>query len=71
MKRLITILTAFLLLTALCGCSGTDPVIDSLPGYDSEVKYTRGEFQDYTDYAEYTYDTVSSKPLKLQHISKK
>lgn len=32
-----------------------DPVIASLPPYRSKTFYTSGGFQDYTDYAKYTY----------------
>ena len=32
-----------------------DPILSSLPAYDSREFYSSGGFQDYTDYGKYTY----------------
>ncbi|MBQ8183448.1 MAG: hypothetical protein IJ025_06065 [Clostridia bacterium] len=66
MKKFGTIILVLTLLFGLCGCSQwesmfeySDSVIDSLPEYNSEEFYTSGGFQDFTDYAEYSYDSVT------------
>lgn len=41
-----------------------DRVLASLPKYESEEFYTSGGFQDYTDYAKYTYKTVPTRDLE-------
>ena len=64
MKKLFNIL--FALVIALCITSlvliaigiflaPKDPVLDALPRCKSKEFYTSGGFQDYTDYAKYTY----------------
>jgi hypothetical protein len=40
------------------------PVIASLPDYESKEFYTNHGFQDYTDYAKYTYDNISIQDLE-------
>lgn len=54
-----------LLLLFFCsGCDPVDPVIASLPQYETKVMYTEGYFQDYTDFGIYSYceaDTASVK----------
>lgn len=42
----------------------TDRVIASLPGYESKVFYTSGGFQDFTDYAKYTFDSIEVQDLE-------
>ena len=64
MKRLGFCLLAILLLLSLCGCIYQDPVLASLPDYKNEVFYTSGGFQDYTDYAKYTYDSITLENLE-------
>ena len=39
-------------------------VIASLPDYESKEFYTSGGFQDYTDYAKYTYDNITLQDLE-------
>ena len=39
-------------------------VIASLPDYESKELYTNDGFQDYTDYAKYTYDNISIQDLE-------
>lgn len=43
----------------------SDPVIDSLPPYNNKEFYTSGGFQDYTDYAKYTFDEISVEDFEL------
>lgn len=40
-----------------------DPVLEYLPKYDAREFYTSGDFQDYTDYAKYTF---GEKKLTLE-----
>ena len=45
--------------TVLSSCViPADKVLDSLGRYKGHEFYTQGEFQDYTDYAKYYYDSV-------------
>ncbi len=39
-------------------------VISSLADYESKEFYTSGGFQDYTDYAKYTYDNIKIQDLE-------
>ncbi len=58
MKKAIPIILVlpFLILSA---CSvPEDEVLNSLGEYESKVYFTSGGFQDYTDYAKYTFDDV-------------
>jgi hypothetical protein len=64
MKRFAALLLTFALLITLCACSHTDSVIDSLPDYKSEVFYTSGGFQDFTDYAKYSYESITVQDLE-------
>ena len=59
MKKLGLLLLTLTLLLSLCGCSYQDPVLASLPDCKSKVFYTSGGFQDFTDYAKYTYESVA------------
>lgn len=41
--------------------SPKDPVLESLPGYETKEYVSSGGFQDYTDYAKYTYRISESE----------
>ena len=58
MKKLfVLVLVVFVLL--MSGCSAPmDEVLQSLGEYKSKQYFTSGGFQDYTDYAKYTYEDV-------------
>ena len=60
MRKRLSFLAIILLLTLLFpSCTETeDKVLNSLGKYKSHEFYTEGEFQDYTDYAKYYYDSV-------------
>ena len=64
MKQLGLLLLTLTLLLSLCGCSYQDPVLAALPDYKTKVFYTSGGFQDFTDYAKYTYESVTAQDLK-------
>ena len=64
MEKLGSLLLAILLLLSLGSCAYQDPVLDSLPDHISKEFYTSGGFQDYTDYAQYTYDSIPAEALK-------
>lgn len=64
MKKLLSLLLALSVLLGLCGCSYQDPVIKSLPKYNSKFFYTSGGFQDYTDYAKYCYESITVQNLE-------
>ena len=72
MKKLFIILSAVvlgfvLLLTSIFFgflYSQQELVIASLPDYESKELYTNDGFQDYTDYAKYTYDNISIQDLE-------
>ena len=56
MKKIITSISAFILVLFLASCTPPeDPVVASLGEYESREFYTSGGFQDYTDYAKYYY----------------
>ena len=63
MKKLGMLLFILSLLLGICGCSYQDPVIDSLPEYNSKVFYSAGEIQDFTDYAKYCYESITVQNL--------
>ena len=63
MRKIALLLLFGVLLLLVSACTYTDPVIDSLPEYQSEVFYTSGGFQDFTDYAKYTYEFVPTEYL--------
>ena len=64
MKKFGLRLLTLMLLLSLSGCSYQDPVLAALPDYKSEVFYTSGGFQDSTDYAKYTFESVTAQDLK-------
>lgn len=58
-KTFTLILTALLLALVLSACTAPeDKVLNSLGEYKSREYYSEGEFQDFTDYAKYYYDSV-------------
>lgn len=44
-----------------------DPVLDSLPKYEKKEYYSSGGFQDFTDYAKYTYQ-ISESEIKQSEV---
>lgn len=73
MKRVFALL-AIVLAVLVLGCTllyvfllkpliPKDPVLEFLPQYETREFYTSGGFQDYTDYAKYTF---GEKTLKLE-----
>ena len=70
MKKLfVLVLVVFVVL--MSGCSvPTDEVLESLGEYKSKQYFTSGGFQDYTDYAKYTYKDVDfSNNIYFSEIS--
>lgn len=64
MKNISTGLIFFFFLFTLTACDTTSRVINSLPDYESrELFYEKDSFRNYTDYAKYTYKSVSEKDL--------
>ena len=57
-KRLIVLTVLVLLLSACTGPTRHDDILFSLGHYESGHFYTSGGFQDYTDFAVYTYAAV-------------
>ncbi|MBQ7799204.1 MAG: hypothetical protein IJ370_01800 [Oscillospiraceae bacterium] len=69
MKKLIAALVPIVLLLLCVGCVGQgNKAVKSLGKYSSKVFYTHGGFQDYVDYAKYTYDDVDL--AKKRYFSK-
>lgn len=64
MKKTITLLCILLCLAAPAGCGGEDAVISALPKYRSMELCTTGEFQDFTDYGVFTYDSLTAGDLE-------
>lgn len=56
------------LLLFLCGCTYSDPVIEALPPCEEKVIYTEGEFQDYTDFAIYTFSLPTAAALERSEL---
>ena len=63
MKRIkptVITLLLIILISTLSSCTAPeDKVLNSLGEYKSKEFYTEGEFQDYTYYAKYYYDSVN------------
>ena len=58
MKKVLVFILIFVILS-LSACSvPTDKVLASLGEYKSKEYFSSGGFQDYTDYAKYTYEDV-------------
>lgn len=64
MKKFRFLLLTIMLLLSLCGCTYQVPVLATLPDYKNKEFYTSGGFQDYTDYAKYTYNSVTVENLE-------
>lgn len=60
-KKVTILLLMLVLLVNLCACSNTNGVINSLPAYKEKAFYTSGGAQDYTDYAKYTFESITAK----------
>jgi len=71
MLRVLVFLMLPWLLFSLSGCVPSDPVIDSLPPYESKVMFTSGGFQDYTDYGKYTFPQLAESALQGNPYLKK
>lgn len=63
MRKFFVIILLCALILSLLGCASSDAVIDSLPTYQDMVMYTEGGFQDYTDYAIYSYGDLDEPAL--------
>ena len=70
MKKLF-VLVLVVFVVFMGGCSApTDEVLKSLGEYKSKQYFTSGGFQDYTDYAKYTYENVDfSNNIYFSEIS--
>lgn len=64
MKKLLLIFTAIIVLLLSACAVVTDKVLLSLGSYESKEYYTSGGFQDYTDYAKYTYKNINVEQNK-------
>ena len=67
MKRLSLMFCLLTLLISMVACgfqTREDKVLASLGKYESEQFWTSGEFQDYTDFGVYTYDSVDIEKSK-------
>ena len=62
----LSLVAATLIMVGFCVWFFTpkDPVLDSLPKYEKKEYYTSGGFQDFTDYAKYTYQISESEILQ-------
>ena len=67
MKKLCGLLLTVFLAFCLSGCAFyallEDPVVASLPRYKDFESYSSGDFQDYTDYKKYFYESVDAEAL--------
>lgn len=63
MKTIGSLVILIAVMLGGCGITYQDPILGSLPEYQSKEFYTSGGFQDYTDYAKYTYDFVPFEDL--------
>ena len=64
MKKLSLLLLTLTLSFLICACSYSDPVIEDLPAYARKSFYTSGGFQDFTDYAKYNYDSITTEDIE-------
>ena len=64
MKKRCVILCVLLCLSILAGCVSEDAVISALPKYETKAFCTTGEFQDFTDYGVFTYDSLTAEELE-------
>ena len=66
---LIVLLIFAILLTGLVWAASLlfapqDPILNSLPDYNSKEYHTSGGFQDFTDYAKYTYTIYETELME-------
>ncbi len=64
MKKLELSVLILILLFSFFGCSYFDSPLSALPDCKTKVFYTSGGFQDFTDYAKYTYESVTARDLE-------
>lgn len=67
MKKKVLWISLLVMCLFFIGCSNADPVIDSLPAYDSMVFYTCEGIQDHTDYAKYTFQSITEEQLQASN----
>ena len=67
---ILSIVAATLIIAVICVLFffPKDPVLDSLPKYEKKEYYTSGGFQDFTDYAKYTYQISESDILQSDSL---
>ena len=67
---ILSIVVATLIMVAICALFFTpkDPILDSLPKYEKKEYYTSGGFQDFTDYAKYTYQISESEIIQSETL---
>ena len=74
MKKSLLIVFLFVLLSTIVSCKGEtrqDKVLNSLGQYDSKQIWSHGEFQDYTDFGIYSYQSANlNKNEYFTQISK-
>ena len=62
MKKIIYAVTILVLIYIFSSCTTPkDEVLNSIGRYESEMFYTSGGFQDFTDYAKYQYESIDLK----------
>jgi hypothetical protein len=66
MKKLAFVFLSLFFLFTFCSCSqqNSDPVLESLPEYKSSEHYSSGGFQDYTDFAKYSYESIDVQDIE-------
>lgn len=67
MRKILLVFLSITLLLMISACAYTDPVIGSLPDHKTKSFYTSGGFQDSTDYAKYTYESITMQHLVFSH----
>ena len=59
MRKFSALILVFIICISISACKAPeDKVLKSLGEYKNNVYYTEGEFQDFTDYAKYYYDSA-------------
>ena len=69
MKKHSPFLFLLVLLLSFCGCTYTNPIVDSLPAFKSQETYSRGGFQDITEYTKYTYKSLTEQDFFQSKLS--
>ena len=64
---LVAAMTIMILLMTVI-FSSEDSVLDSLPKYEKKEFYSSGGFQDFTDYAKYTYRVTESELAECESL---